>query len=43
MEKYKTLYLKLFNSLSDKIEDLKKLQQELEEEYIRLSENDADE
>ena len=42
MEKYKKLYLKLFNGLSDKIEELQKLQRELEDEYIRLSENDVE-
>jgi len=42
MEKYKRLYLKLFNGLSDKIEELQQLQRELEEEYIKLCENDKE-
>ena len=34
MEKYKEMYLTLFNAITDEIERLKELQQKVEEMYI---------
>ena len=37
MAKYKKLYFKAFNAITEIIEILKKLQQELEDDYLELS------
>ncbi len=39
MSNYKKQYFKAFNGISDAIERLIRLQQQLEEEYISTSEN----
>ena len=40
MSEYKDLYYKLFNRITDIIEDLKTLQSEAEEIYINSEKND---
>ncbi len=39
MSDYKKMYYKMFNKITDIIEDLKKLQLETEEIYIETAEN----
>lgn len=38
MEDYKSMYFTIFNKITDIIEELKKLQQDMEEDYISMSE-----
>ncbi len=40
MENYKSFYHAMFNKVTDVIEELQKLQQEMEEKYIRACEAD---
>lgn len=42
MPDYQKLYLKMFNAVTDIIEELKKLQQEAEELYIESCEEEED-
>ena len=39
MPDYKEMYFELFNKLTDVIEDLKNIQAEMEEKYIKESDN----
>jgi len=43
MENYEALYLKLFNGITDVIDELKNLQTQVEEMYINNKNNDSDE
>ena len=42
MTDYQKLYSKMFNAITDTIENLKKVQIEAEEEYLKLYENDSE-
>ena len=41
MENYKSFYHAMFNKVTDVIEELQKLQQEMEEKYISFCEEEA--
>lgn len=43
MEDYKEMYLKLFNKITEVIEELKKIQAETEEMYLNAQNNKTDE
>jgi len=43
MDNYKNIYYKMFNKVTDIIEELKKIQQEMEEKYIESVETDVSE
>lgn len=43
MEDYKTMYLELFNKVTEVIEELKNVQAKTEEMYINAQENKTDE
>lgn len=38
MDDYKSMYFAMFNKITDIIEELKKLQQDMEEKYISMPE-----
>ena len=39
MNEYKSMYFTMFNKITDIIEELKKLQQDMEEKYISMPES----
>lgn len=43
MDEYKSMYFAMFNKITDIIEELKKLQQDMEEKYISMPEEQQDE
>ena len=43
MDDYKNMYYAMLNKITDIIEELKKLQQDMEEKYISMSEEQPEE